>query len=251
MKIRFDHTYTEDHNHQFRKKLGKAGFALGDKLVEHPGKAFCMFLIMPPTKMGRQYLEFVHIGKGAKKDGVSGFSLATRSALKPFCRKLISKKVPAVFGHKNYNWKENSVDHLPGWNFIHFPKHKSKISTWLTEYEMGRKALNYNHSKHPNQVYKIVGFEMTLSLADIKLYSQLFGKPKGNCFTLSGGNTLKFVKVKTSRMNRVILATRDLRKFAQKFPWDALTTVEDQPAIQINNPNPRMWDVVIIQGDHN
>ncbi|MNS78746.1 hypothetical protein D3C72_1123770 [compost metagenome] len=207
---------------------------------------------MPPTKVGRQYLEFVHVGKGGNdKGGTPGVSLATLSALEPFYNKLTSKKVRAVFGHKNYLWKENSVDRLPGWNFVTFPKHKSKIYTWLTEYEKykGRTGFNRKFTRHPNQVHKIVGFEMQLSPADIKLYTQLCGKPKNGCFTLPGDNFFKFTKSKISKVNRVILATHDLKKMARKFEWDELTTYEGQAAIQITNPNKGMWDVVVIQGE--
>lgn len=65
MKLRFDHTYSADQNFKYRKKLGQAGFFLDDRKIEHPGKNFCQFIMMPLVNNKRQYLEFIHVGKGS------------------------------------------------------------------------------------------------------------------------------------------------------------------------------------------
>jgi hypothetical protein len=251
MKIRFDHSFSVDHGFAFRKKLGRAGFKLSDHMVEHPGKSFCRFISMPITKKsGRQYLEFVHIGKGGEDYGLPGLSLGALESLEPFAKKLNSKKITAQFAHKNYEWKKNSTDRLPGWNFITFPKHKSKIFTWLTEYEYSKKRKNRlkKHSNHPNKVFKIVAIDVAFDAQDIHLLSKLCGKPKGHQFVLDCGVPLTYSKAKVSKMKAIVLASKDLKRLVQKFEWDDLTTYNGQPAVRISNPDKRMWDVLIVEG---
>jgi hypothetical protein len=251
MKTRFDHSYTPDKNFKFRTKLGKAGFYLGDRMVEHPGKAFCKFIFFPATKKsGKQYIEFIHVGKGGAGHARAGMSLGSLNPLEAFAQKLNTKNLKALFQHKNYEWKKNSKDSLPGWNFVFFPKHKSKIFTWLTEYEYSekRKSLKGKDATHPNQVYKILALELDLNTVDLNLYTHLCGKPKKNEFLLNCGTPLKFTKAKNTRFRRIILATKDLKKLVKKFDWDELTNYEGSPGVLIKNPNPKLWDIVIVQG---
>lgn len=250
MKIRFDHSYSVDRGFAFRKKLGRAGFSLGDHMVEHPGKHFCRFIAMPISKKsGRQYLEFVHVGKGGKDYGIPGLSLGALEPLEPFAKKLKSKKVAAQFSHKNYEWKKNNKDRLPGWNFITFPKSKSKIFTWLTEYEYSKKRKDRltKNANHPNKVFRIVAIDVAFDNQDVRLVSKLCGKPKNNQFVLDCGVPLTFSKEKESKIKAIVFATKDLKRFVQKFEWDELTTYNGQPAVRIYNPDKRMWDVLIIE----
>ena len=49
-------------------------------------------------------------------------------------------------------------------------------------------------------------------------------------------------------MNAIVLATKNLNEVVKKFKWDELTVVDGKPAVRLVNPDPRMWDVVIVQG---
>lgn len=250
MKLSFDHCYTNDSNHQFLKKLQKAGFKLDERMVEHPGKAFCRFIALPETpNRGRQYLEFVHVGKGGDlSNPTPGISLRGTQPLEPFCKKLISKKIKARFAHKNYDWKKNSKDRLPGWNLILF-KLRSGIFTWITEYEKSkkRKLKSTKNLKHPNGVYAIQEIDVNLSSKDLQFYTKLLGKPKIDKFHLKCGTTLKFTKsIGRSQIKSILLLTNDLKKLVQKFQWDELTIYDGRPGVVIKSLD-KMWDVIIIQ----
>lgn len=249
MKLRFDHSYGTDQNFRFRQKLHKAGFSINDYEVEHPGKAFCRFIYLPRTKKtGFQYLEFVHFGKGGTISGIPGLSLGALQPLEPFSKKLKAKGVETKFVHKNYDWKKNDKDRLPGWNFVSFPKHKSRVYTWLTEYEkIPGKKKRRKKVKHPNQVYKIVEIETVLNKADQAFFQKLFGRPRNGRFLLSCGTPLAFEAGKTSRIRNIVLATKDLNTLVRKFCWDELTTYQGRPAALLKNPNRKMWDVIIVQ----
>jgi hypothetical protein len=251
MKLKFDHSFTSDQNHRFRNKLEKAGFKLEKHMVEHPGKHFCKFIYISVTKKaGYQYLEFIHTGKGGKDYGIPGVSLGAQEPLEPYSKKLKAKKIEVKLVHKNYDWKKNDKDRLPGWNFLDFPKHKSKIFTWLTEYEKRKKRKSFKKTgfNHPNQVYKMVGLEAIFDTNDEALYSKMCGKPSKNEFILACGTNLSYQKGKKSRVSTIVLATKDLNKLVKKFKWDELTTYKGKPGVLIKNPDKRMWDVVIIQG---
>ena len=44
-KVFIDHCYNIDQGHKFFKKLEVLGFTLSKSTMEHPGKAFCKFII--------------------------------------------------------------------------------------------------------------------------------------------------------------------------------------------------------------
>ena len=246
MSIRFDHIYTMDKGHKFMKKLEKAGFTLAKMVVEHPGKHICRFIYIKKLGLtGKQYMEFVHVGKGGIDYGNPGLSLASDLPLLNFDKKLKSQGIKTDFSHKNYEWKKDSVSKLPGWNFVSFPKHKSKIFTWITEYEYSAKR----HKKRPflknkNGINEVVGITTTLSSADIKLFSKLFGKPKNGMFLVKGFE-VHFIKAKESTILDLIFEVKDLKKYINKFEWDELTTSHGRPAVRIKNNTKNMWNVVI------
>ncbi|RYZ79509.1 MAG: hypothetical protein EOP04_27600, partial [Proteobacteria bacterium] len=230
MKFRFDHLYTMDKNFVFRKKLKKAGFHLNDYFVEHPGKAFCRFVYIPtPAKAGRiKYLEFIHIGKGGEHRGIAGISFSSLTSLDQVAEDKKMKKLGLEFTHKNYAWKENSQERLPGWNFIRFPKHKSKIYTWLTEYEMfGIKKLKKRPEiVHANKVSRLVSIECDFSPKDEALYESLLGRPQNSQFHFECGTPLNFKRASKSQVKSVIFATSDLKSMIKKIEWDELTVYD-------------------------
>ena len=108
-KIQLDHCYSEDKNFAFLKKLSKLGFNLDPQVVEHPGKAFCKFIMLrSKNKRQKFYLEFVHIGKGGDAEHTPGLSFSYTENLEKFSKKL-SKITKVKFTHKNYQWKTNST----------------------------------------------------------------------------------------------------------------------------------------------
>ena len=247
MKIRFDHIYTVDYKFTFFKKLKKVGFILEDKMVEHPGKHFCRFIrINKFNKTGKQYLEFVHIGKNGASWNKPGLSLAADKSLKQLHLKLKNKKVKSEFTHKNYDWKINSVDRLPGWNLLTFPKHQSQIYFWLTEYEPSKNRKKYIVPKHKNGVNSVWGIIADLSSADIKLFTRLIGKSKNNIFQLSCGFKINFKLAKVSRINTLVLNTKALSKANRTFKFDDLTIFDGRPALHIKNPTKGMWDLLVV-----
>lgn len=251
MKVQFDHSYTADKNFQFRKKLGKAGFFIGSHTVEHPGNVLCKFIVIAGQGQDRpQYLEFIHFAKGGLETKTPGLSLGALQALEPFAQKLNRKKLKTRFTHRNYDWKTDSKNRLPGWNFIHFPEHKSHVNTWLTEYEptKKRKKAHKTFLENPNQVYKVVSLELSLTTKDIRFFEKLCGKPKGHEFILSCGTLLRYTKSNKTRLQAIVLATRNIKKLVKKFEWDELVTHQGRPGVVIKNPNKNMWDVVIV--DH-
>lgn len=248
MIINFDHIYTMDHNHKFMKKLEMAGFTLAKHMVEHPGKHMCRF-IMISEKPARQYMEFVHVGKGGVNYGNPGLSLGTETSLEKFNQVLKRKGLKTSFSHKNYDWKKDSESRLPGWNFITFPNHKTNVFTWLTEYEFSakRKKNQKPVPKHKNMVKSFVGISAELIAADIKLFQKMFGSPKHNVFELKRGFEIQFAKAKKSKILDVIFEVPDLKKYITKFKWDELTISDGAPAVRIKNDTKNMWSVVIRQ----
>lgn len=193
-------------------------------------------------------MEFVHVGKGGVKVTKPGLSLGSKSSLEKFNKTLMSKGLKTNFIHKNYEWKKDSTSRLPGWNFITFPKHKSDIYTWLTEYEASSKRKNKKQlPKHKNNIQRFVGLTAELGLQDLKLLTTMFGLPKHNVFKLKDGFEIHFTKAKKSRILDVIFEVPDLKKYITKFKWDELTVSHGAPGVRINNNTKNMWNVIIRQ----
>lgn len=250
MKTRFDHSFAADQNFKFRNKLGKAGFHLSDHEVEHPGKHFCRFIpFLQKSIAGYQYLEFIHTGKGGNFENLPGISFGALSSLKKFDMQLKRSGLKSEFVHKNYNWKENSTDTLPGWNFVTF-KRKMTVYTWMTEYEPldNGKPGKRKQVRHTNGAHKIVAFDFTMTKEDLKFYAMILGKPKNESFTLECGTKIHFKIGKKTKIDRIVIATKDLNNFIKKYPWDDITSWQNQPAAAIKNPNPKMWDLLLIKG---
>ncbi len=251
MKMYYDHCYSVDMHHKFHAKLENVGFQLNPVMTEHPGKYFCKFISLPDTKRtGRQYLEFIHLGNGNIQDEPNpGLSLRTATPLKKMAKKLGKQKIKTTYAHKNYDWKKNEVDILPGWNFVTFPKHQSGIYTWLTEYEKGRRRRNKSTKtlKHPNKVYRLVCLDAELEQKDILLFTKFFGAPKNGHYKMACQNVIRFTKARKSKLKSVVLATSDLSRLVRKFQWDELVSFDGKPGVLIINPNPGMWNLVIVE----
>lgn len=248
-EIFFDHTFTEDQNHKLLKRMERFGFTLDPQKVEHPGKAHCRFI-----KIGGKYLEFVHIGKGGVEMKKPGLSFGAKNLL-GYKQKLDRKKLVQIdYLHKNYNWKENSTDNLPGWNFLSFKKTGVQtIYPWFTEYEQHparNKKSRKVSPKHKNKVEKIHGAEIDLNAKGEELFSLIIGKKLKDKVELPDGFMLYFnCGKRTSRYKNVILQSSSLASTQKFMSKEKLTTFGTQEAICIKNPhlNSRMWDILIIE----
>lgn len=251
-KIALDHCYNEDHNFSFFKKLGKSGFTLEDYTVEHPGKAFCKFIALQSNnKRERFYLEFVHIGKGGIAEKTPGLSFNYLENLESYFKKL-SKKVPLIYSHKNYDWKVNSIDRLPGWNMLSFKKAPIKnVYTWFTEFEDSAKQRALKKVKaHPNSVYSIHGIKLVLTAkGKINLETALM-KKLGKVNKLSDGTMLYIETGKRDLFESIILNCKSLNKAKKVIGKYESGTFQKFDSIEIvnNSKNKKdMWNLVIIE----
>ena len=251
-KIQIDHCYNEDKNFKFMKKLGQCGFDLDPSMVEHPGKAFCKFIIFQSkNKRERAYLEFVHVGKGGKEELTPGLSFSFTENLEKFSKK-INKKIPHVFDHKNYQWKENSTDRLPGWNFLSFKKPPIKnLYTWFTEYEVSPGMRKFKKAKtHPNSAYSIHGIKLILTAKSKKNLEIILGKKLNSKTKLSDGTHIYIVDGKKDKFDSIILNCKFLKKAHKFIPKTKIEKFHEFDSLRIlNNSRDKkvMWDVVLIQ----
>ncbi|MCK5884684.1 MAG: hypothetical protein KAG61_13420 [Bacteriovoracaceae bacterium] len=147
--MRIDHIFSMVFDDKDYDHMEDLGFLCDRTMnVEHPGKKFCSFIYFTNN---RTYLEFVKLAdvgefnaefsEEVETHGLqryNGISLQRKESLKEFYSKngeLLDEYLPNYF-HRNYNWKENNDDHLPGWNFLMFKRPIAKHTrVWFTEYE--------------------------------------------------------------------------------------------------------------------
>ncbi len=251
-KIFFDHAFNEDPNHHFFKRLGKLGFTLSDMKVEHPGKAHCRFIELEGnTNRGKAYLEFVRVGKGGKSFNAAGLSLGYKENLESFYKK-ISKKLKAHFFHKNYDWKKNSTDKLPGWNMITLLNPPMRnIYTWFTEYEehSSRKKKAKLAPKHANTVYGIYGLDLVLTDKAHLYLETLLGKKLKEKTRLSDGTYLFIKKGSVNYFKNIILKCKSLET-ANKFIRDSgQEYFDNKNSLRIKNAkgSKKMWSLIVVE----
>lgn len=245
--IFLDHSYTNDKNHKFLKKLEKHGFKLSENEVEHPGKQFCRFIAFTGNPLRTyQYLEFVKVKNGGYDCKMPGISFGHTKGLKNYYNK-IKNKIAAGFEHKNYEWKEDSVSYLPGWNFVTFDKSIPKgIFSWFTEYEKSNSVKRKKRNKvtHPNGVQKIASFHLDVNKAGIKFFENILGKKIKDSIRLSCGTEFYFNKAKTNKLKTIHLECKNFKKLKNNFPFDEEIKFLGKDGVLITNPN-LMWDIVI------
>lgn len=212
--IYLDHSYNIDQNFKFHKKLEKLGFTLDEQMVEHPGKAYCKFISLNGfNPRGKFYLEFVSFGKGAPViETEAGLSFGYQENLEKYFHK-IKTKLPATFSHKNYNWKENSTDRLPGWNMLNFKKRPIQNTfTWFTEYEFHPNRKKNKTPKHKNTVESIAGIILVLTKKSKKNLETILCKKVSDRIVLNDGTVIYIELGKSDRYKTIILYARDLKK---------------------------------------
>jgi len=250
-KINLDHCYNEDPNFKFFKKLGKMGFNLEPGVVEHPGKAFCKFIaVQSSNKRERFYLEFIHIGKGGGEEKTPGLSFNYTENLEGFHKKL-SKVVRCDLTHKNYDWKKNAVDRLPGWNMLTFKKQPIKdLFTWFTEFESSRKQRSLKKVKaHPNSVYSIHGIKLVLTQKSKENLEVVLSKKLGKKTKLSDGTFLYVEVGKNDFFESIILNCKSMKKLLKFMKDEEITTFGKKEALRVFNESEKrnMWNILIIE----
>ena len=248
----FDHSYTPDKNHRFLKKLKKLGFTLKDEVREHPGGLICRFIMFPaqnPSK--RNYLEFIHTKPNHKAKTTPGFSFGYNKGLEKLHKKMkASGKIQTQFVHRNYNWQEDRRGRNPGWNFVTFKNTGIRgLFPWITEYEV---PAGFDPKKrkpvkpHPNKVNKIIGFEFELNPAGEKFFKIMCGRKNEEALNFGKGVKLYFSKGRRTKLKNVVLQSANLKSFLRKAKVDAEIKFHGKPAALIKNPNPNMWDIIIL-----
>lgn len=255
-KIEMDHFNTKDQNHKFFNALGKMGFNLYPNETLHMGGKRCRFIFLEND----QYLEFITTRNKDYIKKKPGLSFRSKGKLEKLYKSYVKKAVPSKYSHKNYNWKENSKDRLPGWNFIHFLKTPFRtVDMWITEYEgyqtktketekkmraFYRERAKY--SKHPNTVY---AFDSLIFEANTKSQEYLLKTlgPRNN--NLVDKKSLVIKNANKNRMSLIILRCKSLKK-ASSYIKGELCEMHGREGIFIKNPSgsDRMWDLFVIEG---
>ncbi|OUR99504.1 hypothetical protein A9Q84_00355 [Halobacteriovorax marinus] len=254
--IYFDHVNCQDDRHKFFNSLGKRGFTLSPNKTEHPGKRHCRFIMFEGDNLFKvSYLEFIRVGAGGKSYDRAGISFGYKKKLVKFY-KSISKKLTSHFTHKNYSWKENSIDKLPGWNFLNFKNIGMRsIYPWFTEYEPFDSKVGIKTRKrpsiptHPNTVYSVHGFELTLTAKGHKSFEMILGKKLRTVNKLADGTNLYINSGRVNRCTRVILNCRNIHKARKLVQAEEEFIFKGSEALLLRSPasSLKAWDIVIIQ----
>lgn len=247
--INFDHSYTEDIGYRFFKALGKSGFVLSENEVEHPGKQFCRFITFKHGS-GRVYLEFVHVGKGGEPVDKPGVSLRCDGPLKRYFESIKARKgIKAKYIHKNYAWKKDSKSVLPGWNFLMFlsPRFKN-IYLWFTEYEPHPTKKRVTPPPHPNTAHTIAGLELVVRGSDRPKLEKVFGKNLNGKDIGVGGIRLFIESGRSTRVAAIVIKCKSLKRFMKLAKIKTTILWRGENAVLIKNPNPKMWNIVVVEG---
>ena len=203
----FDHTYAVVNSLKGFEDLGRRGFSLAPRAVEHPGGVHCRFIYFPSTfnltlggSRATQYLEFVSIpamsdymkleaaeraklGLSPRKpDEITrpGLSLAA-TGLEARLPEISAKLGPFKpnFEHRNYAWK-TVKERGPGWNYLKFGAPLLPfVETWVTEYEADPSREEYKNEPHSNTCSRILGCVWDTPAESLKTLETLGGATCG------------------------------------------------------------------------
>lgn len=227
-----------DQNHVFFNTLSGAGFTINEKMTEHPD-VICKFIMFPDKK----YLEFVHDNSDGSKYNKPGISFGYKGVLQDL---FVELKEKTSFGpeyvHRNYDWKNNDKDHLPGWNFLEFKELGfTTFNPWFTEYEK-REEVNLNAPSHPNGVESIFGHRFIINEQGRAFFERIFNIKIGDKLTLSDGVSFFFEEGVENRHAAVLLHSEgDLSKLCSK----GSQIVNNYLLIKNPHQNKTMWDIII------
>ena len=283
MKFAFDLAANRSLTKREYFALKDRGFNLLPIEKSHPGSHLCRFLLFKnPTQISssvqtqRQYLEFCEVldvdsaksyfeSINANQDEhfSSVFYLSCNAGLSTFfhSRKNQFSNFGINFLHKNYDWKVNSEDYLPGWNFIYFKKNLvNGIQCSLAEYEhsLESNAPDASYTIHPNSVFKIMGVIWTIeSEEQLQPLCQLISKQVSTgeielddgtkiWITTKLSTKIDHVFTKKTSFSAVVLACKSFDTCLSYFGNGDIITFLNKRAILIKHPE-EMWDIVITE----
>ena len=242
----FDHCYTPDKNHRFLERLRRAGFAVAEKAVEHPGKQICRFIQFAPLgNKARQYLEFVSRPRGSSKPGLS-FGAAGKLA--DYFKAIGSKRfLRPAFVHRNYDWKTAGRERRLGWNFIEFHRKFPGTEIWFTEYERanGKKPVWDKKPRHANGCLAIIGLHFEVNSSGRRYLEAILGEKINGGVGLKCGTKLAITTARKNRFRFVVLKSSNLRKFCARARPDRIVDYQGQSAAVFANPS-GAWDLLVI-----
>ncbi len=243
-KIFFDHTYTIDDNFLLFKRMNELGFNISDKISAHPSlkSRFIYF------KNGK-YIEFVNYSEPIKKWWyLSGLSFGVDSSLKKFSQLSRFKHLGPAYSHRNYNWKDNNNDYLPGWNFLSFKKLGIRtFYPWFTEYEKGRRKIP-KRVNHHNGINEFHGNLFRVNPKGLEFFELLFKRKIKDKVELTDGTWLYFKPGKTNRHEAIILRANSMSRAQGILKESKLVRTHDVDLYLVDYPNryKNCWKVGII-----
>ncbi|TBR17987.1 hypothetical protein EPO15_15720 [bacterium] len=251
MKPEFNHCYTPDPGHRFHSRLGKLGFTLDPKTVEHPGKHSCRFIMLTSRdRRLRLYLEFVSAPpRDSKRPGVS---FSVKGSLETYFKALRGDRLLRPhFKHRNYEWKTRGTkDHLPGWNFLSFKRQAPFAQVWFTEYEdyPGRAKLQKSRRRlmrHANGALGIVALEFDADPAGRRYLEAALRRKLAPVTRLACGTDLILTPARRTAFRRVVVKVRSLAAFRRRAKSATTAEHRGRPALLIKNPA-GFWDLAAV-----
>ena len=235
-KIYFDHCYSLDEGHKFLKILEELGFVADHRVTEHPG-VLCKFIFFKNNR----YIEFVHKLSNTDTFTPSGFSFGYSKSLELFKEELESNtSIKTDLTHKNYDWKNNDSDHLPGWDYLNFKNNVfPQLHLWFTQYGP-RPESKFDIPEHPNGATEIYGHIFVVNKEGRDFFSIIFNQIIKDKVILNDGTVLHFKEGnKNHHLAVLINSNGDLSKYVSAnnhLMGDSLC---------IKNPSVGMWDIVL------
>jgi hypothetical protein len=285
MNFDFDHCYNKIADPKIYDTLCARGFWRHDYSVAHPGSLTCRFLYFPMRKEfnGRSvgsYLEFCSVAdiealrqKVFKETGElvaddeflmrPGLSLRYAGKLKDLFEKKSVQfpKMSIEFEHRNYNWSENCIDYLLGWNFLRFKVDPiTGMYIWVTEYERDPNAKAPEPSKieNPNGALQILGPVLRRpDKASIEVVGDVLGLTLTNeqlqlgsssaAYILKEGESVFFAQ-KSGPFVAVLIEVESLEKFRSAAQPDYEMQFRSKKALGLKL-GANMWDILAIERD--
>lgn len=252
MKPEFNHCYTPDPGHRFHTRLGRLGFTLDPKTVEHPGEHSCRFIILTSRdRRSRLYLEFVSAPPHDSKH--PGVSFSVKGSLESYFKAMRGDRfLRPHFTHRNYEWKTRGTEeHLPGWNFLNFKRRSPFAHVWFNEYETypgrakRRKAARH-FTKHSNGALGIVALEFDANAAGRRYLEAALRRKLDGTTRLACGTDLMLRPARRTAFRRVVIEARSLAAFRRRVKSAVPTEHGGRPALLLKNPA-GFWDIVVVR----
>jgi hypothetical protein len=235
-KIYFDHCYSIDEGHNFLNILEGMGFVADHRVTEHPN-VMCKFIFFKNNR----YIEFVHKLSGSETFTPSGFSFGYSDSINTFKEELeTNTTLKTSLVHKNYDWKNNDNDLLPGWDYLNFENTNFPLlHLWFTQYGP-RPNSTFDVPVHPNGATEILGHNFIVNKEGRDFFSTLLNQKIQDEIILNDGTVLHFKDGAKNHHSAVLIhSNEDLSKYVD---GNNLIT---NGSLCIKNPVKGMWDIVL------